>query len=166
MDGGRGGARPDRLGLGGDPLARRVFGVFVLAVALREAVRLVRASEPPRLLATPPRGWVFAAGVVHGLFATGGPPLVYALARVQLDKGTLRATLAVVWFALNLGLLVAYTAGGAIDARGFAVAGGLVPVTAAAVAVGSWAHDRVDARRFRLVVYVVLAATAVALIVR
>lgn len=62
-----------------DPLMRRVYGGLVIALALPGV--WPRSSAAPRSSA-PRRARAAVAsvisGIVHGLFATGGPPLAYA----------------------------------------------------------------------------------------
>jgi len=152
------------------PLLRRAFGVFVVAVAGRE---LYRASQAARYSAAagelsdrPPTPWLVAAGLIHGIYATGGPPLVYALSKVELNKSQLRATLCAIWVVLNVGLTVGYLVRGEIGGDGWVTAVAMVPAMVAAIAAGSWIHGRIDARRFRVAVYVVLIVAAVGLVVR
>lgn len=152
------------------PMLRRAFGVFVVVVAGRELVRAWRASrggvgEAP-LAESPPLGWLVASGVIHGIYATGGPPLVFALSRVRLDKSALRATLCAVWLVLNGGLTVGYVVRDEIDTAGWIAAASMLPGMLAAVWFGSRIHDRIDPARFRVAVYVVLLGAALGLVFR
>lgn len=93
-----------------DPaLLKRGLGLLILWFAAREIRQLLAGTAPSGH--TP--GWVLrlastAAGICHGLFASGGPLLVYALASQRLDKSRLRATLVSVWFSLNSLLSLAF----------------------------------------------------------
>jgi uncharacterized membrane protein YfcA len=152
-----------------DPDAlRRAFGVFVAALSLRELWALRPSSTAPPRVPTgkPPRWLLVIAGLVHGVFATGGPPLVLALDRAGLDKARLRATLCVVWLVLNIGLTAGYASRGAFAGGGAWLAAALVLPMGAAVVVGAWAHDRVSPTRFRRLLYVVLLASALVIIIR
>src|SRR5690606_26264130 len=84
-----------------------LFGLWIVLFPGRELWRL-RHHRPVlhRPWLTPPL--MLAAGVSHGLFASGGPLLVYALAGTSLDKARFRATLISVWFLLNSTLTVAF----------------------------------------------------------
>lgn len=152
------------------PWLKRAFGVFVVLVASRELYRAWRASIGKGgvlpLRDAPPWPWMLAGGVIHGIYATGGPPLVYALSRVELDKSQLRATLCAIWFTLNGGLTVGYVVRGEIDAVGWTAAGAMVPAMVLAVAFGSWIHDRIDPAKFRIAVYVLLICAALGLVLR
>ena len=144
------------------PTLKLIYGVFVVSVAARElnAARLARGDDPvpgaPPL--PPPLAFLgtVAAGVIHGIYASGGPLLVYVVGRLGFPKAAFRATLITVWLPLNtvlLGLFVAEGSLSAVDAP--AVAGLLIPVGCALVC-GNWAHHKVDEGRFRLVANVIL----------
>ena len=84
--------------LSGDVL-KRAFGALVAALALRELIRLLgQAVERREAAAHPARVWVLLAGLVQGLYASGGPLLVHALSRVQISRSRFRATLMTIWF--------------------------------------------------------------------
>lgn len=139
---------------------KTVFGVFVVAVGVRELWTLTRGTNAqPRPLAPITRhSGLFAAGIAHGLFACGGPLLVYVLGRSSLDKHSFRSTLATVWLTLNVTLTVAYVSTGRIDHTALPFIALLVPAVAAGIAGGEWAHQRLDERRFRSAVLALLVA--------
>ncbi|RMH38471.1 MAG: sulfite exporter TauE/SafE family protein [Deltaproteobacteria bacterium] len=150
-----GGAIGYAVGRGLDAAAlRRVLGALVVAVSARELWRLARPGAPPRPL--PPAATaacIGAAGVVHGMLATGGPLLVYALGRADLSKGALRSTLAVLWLVLNAALLAAFIADGRLGGAQLRAVAALVPALAVAIALGERVHRRIPERPFRAVVF-------------
>jgi len=107
---------------------------------------------------------MFSAGITHGLFASGGPLLVYALAGTTLDKTRFRATLICVWFLLNSVLTFAFFLDGrllpALPALAWLV--WLLPV---GILLGEQLHRRVDEVRFRMLVYGLLLVTGMLLLV-
>lgn len=94
-----------------DSAMRLGFGVLILCVALRELLRGAPSGRAPAWMIRLQTG---AAGISHGLFASGGPLLVHALAGSALDKSRLRATLLCVWFGLNSLLTLAFLADGSL----------------------------------------------------
>jgi uncharacterized protein len=106
---------------------------------------------------------MLAAGIVHGICASGGPLLVYAVVRAGLQKSAVRATLAAVWVALNGALVVAFAAAGKFEAVGLERAAVLAPVVAIALVAGDRAHGRVAERPFRAVVLGLLLLSGVSL---
>jgi len=149
----------------GESLLRTLLGALIIWFAARELWRLIKHVPSHRHPPWLSRILTFAAGITHGLFASGGPLLVYAMAGKHLDKGGLRATLVTVWFSLNLGLTVAFLLDGTLIPALPRVASYL-PVLAAGYLLGEFLHHRLDERRFRQVVYTMLIATGMALMVR
>jgi len=135
---------------------QRAYGVFVVGVAASALWREWRAT-PPRPL--PPRAVqcaIFGAGVVHGIFSSGGPLLVYALGRLAIDKATFRATLSTVWAVLGTALTAAYAWNGRVGRESLVATAALLPLLGVALLVGDWVHHRLDESRFRIVVYTLL----------
>lgn len=149
----------------GDAALVPVFGALVLAFALREGWRMrqpqpARPHPPARALAL-----TLAAGLTHGLYASGGPLLVAALAGSALDKAAMRATLIAVWLALNASLSLLYALDGTLWPALPRVLSYL-PLLVFGVLAGEWLHRRLDERRFRAVVLALLAATGGVLLAR
>lgn len=144
---------------------RRGFGAFVLGVVIAEFRKLRTAGsvDGPTSVSHP---WVWVAGVIQGLYASGGPALVYALARQRLDKGTLRATLCAVWVVLNSALSIGFAMRGDLGAQEWTLVLALVPSLVCATLAGVWLHDRLDERQFRVAVTWMLLIAAIVLIFR
>jgi uncharacterized membrane protein YfcA len=90
------------------------------------------------------------------MFSTGGPLLVWALGRSLTEKRAFRATLSCVWLVLGCTLTAAYAVNDRLDGGTLRATAALVPVLAVALAAGEWAHHRLDERRFRILVYLLL----------
>ena len=139
-----------------------LFGLLIVWFAARELWRL-HHSKPVRHPGwiTPPL--IFSAGLSHGLFASGGPLLVYALAGTALDKARFRATLISVWFVLNSALTIAFLIDGRLRAALPTIVSlaALIPV---GVLLGGYLHQRVDESVFRKLVYSLLMVTGALLI--
>lgn len=103
--------------------------------------------------------WTFTSGITHGLFASGGPLLVYALSQVNISKSQFRATLVSVWLGLN----VSYTIIMLVQGRITPVLVPIVcylPVIATSYWLGSKLHDRVSEMGFKHVIYLLLFVAA------
>ncbi|MCC1496011.1 sulfite exporter TauE/SafE family protein [Alcanivorax sp. 1008] len=134
-----------------------LFGLLILWFSARELWRLNHggAVHHPKWL-TPPL--MFSAGITHGLFASGGPLLVYALAGTSLDKARFRATLIAVWFLLNSSLTIAFLLDGRLQSALPAVLM-LAPLLPVGVWLGEKLHHRIDEGLFRKLVYGLLMVT-------
>lgn len=147
------------------------FGVMVLVLASRELWLLWRARQSAAAVARPipaaaSLSAMVVAGVVHGIYATGGPLLVYAVGREGLPKREFRSTLSAIWLTLNVALVIGfltegrYTEDTAVDLLV------LLPAVPLGVVVGEVLHHRVAERPFKIAVFSLLVAAAISLLVR
>lgn len=150
------------------PLLKVAFATLVVVLALWE-LYLMRgaAAGPVRPISSAQAGVaLLAAGVVHGVFATGGPLAVYVLGRSVVQKGSFRVTLAALWTALNSGLILSYALKGRITADTLQTSALLlVPLVLGGV-VGEWLHHRLPMLQFRRGVFVLLLIGGLSLLVR
>lgn len=149
------------------PVLQRLFGALVVALAIREVVAWWRggAGTAPRPSPAIDRAALFGAGVTHGLFATGGPLLVYAVSRTGADRRAFRSTVAAVLLVLNVGLVGAYVATGRLTPATLPFVGALVPAAVAGIAAGEWVHGRVPEASFRAAVFALLGLAGLASLV-
>lgn len=142
------------------------LGTMILVLALRELLLGTRPRSGSRLQKAVSLGGILAAGLVHGLFATGGPVLVWSLGQQTLDKAAFRATLTVVWLTFHGVLFSSFLMKGRADLGTLLVSATLLPTAFVGIAAGYWLHDRVEEARFRTVVWATLAVASLLLIVR
>ena len=144
-----------------DNLLKLLLGLLIVWFACRESWRLWRGTS-----VQPHPHWLnrvltLGAGISHGLFASGGPLLVYAMAGTTLDKQRLRASMLCVWFTLNSSLTLLLWSQGRL-AQGQQLLW-FIPLLVIGVLVGEYLHHRVNEQRFRQMVYGLLAVTGVLL---
>ena len=144
-------------------LLRTLFGALVVVVAARELIRLM---SPGRRAETPVPGWVstgsvFMAGMVHGIYASGGPLLVYAANKMKLSKSAFRSTLSAVWLIMNVFLSGAYAVAGAIDAASLRTSFYLLPPLILGVLLGEALHRHISERKFQIIVFLLLLLSGV-----
>jgi uncharacterized membrane protein YfcA len=152
------------LGAAATPIdLRPVLGVVVLALGARELWRGPDAPLPPRSVRSVA---FFVAGLLQGLFATGGPPLVWGLASSGLPKTTFRAALVTSLFVLNVGLMTSFAARGLLSADSAVGTAWLLAPMFAGTWLGDRLHHRIDEGRFRTAVWWMLCAGAVGLLLR
>lgn len=139
----------------GDQLLKAAFGVLVLWFSSRELWRMyhqrIAQPHPPMLN----RVLTFGAGITHGLFASGGALLVYAMAGTPLNKSYLRATLLSVWFSLNTCLCVIFLLDGSLMPALPRVVS-FIPLLVVGALLGEFLHHRLNEHRFRQFLYSLL----------
>jgi uncharacterized membrane protein YfcA len=146
--------------------AELAFASMVTLLAARELVRLLGGSgEGGAIGRLASNLMIFVAGLVHGAYATGGPPLVYAVGR-ELPKHELRATLSVVWLVMDSALATSFL----LD--GFYTLATLEPLALVPLALplgvlaGELAHRKVDERRFKIALFALLLLAGIAVVLR
>lgn len=138
------------------------FGVFVVLLSIAELRR--RDEGPPRRL--PPLLRVVAfvfAGVIHGLFASAGPLVVWVAAREVEDKTAFRATLSALWLVLNVVVLGGFVFDGTLGRESLRVSATLLPSLVLGTALGQVVHRRASPETFRTGVFVLLLGAGLVL---
>lgn len=151
----------------GDAALRVAFAVLIIWFAARELHFMMRAgagAQQRQHSSWWTRCWMLLAGITHGLFASGGPLLVYSLSGVALDKARFRATLICVWLSLNSLLTLIFAIDGTLLPALPRIAV-FLPVVISGVIIGEWLHHRISEQRFRLAVFLLLLVTGGALLI-
>ncbi len=148
----------------GDNTLQILFGALVIWFAARELWRSIRGLKVSQHGSGWTRSWMLVAGITHGLFASGGPLLVYALTGTQLSKSAFRATLISVWLSLNGLLTVVFALDGSL-LPALPRIGMMLPVLLAGVVIGEFLHHRVNENLFKQLVYTLLLLTGALLII-
>ena len=147
---------------------KAVFAAFVVLLSIVELWRMRRkVSQEARPLGPWSSGVALAsAGVIHGLFACGGPLVVYVVGRTLTEKAAFRATLSALWLVMNLVLVTTMAWDGSVSRASLVTSSALLP----SLLVGSWAGDRLHhllpERTFRVAVFALLLCAATVLLAR
>jgi len=143
-----------------------LYGAFVLCFSASGFISIIRpisrAAKPLR----PATGLILqiTGGVMQGIYAAGGPLIVYYTNRVLTDKSSFRATLSVVWLILNFAIFMSHLLTGKHGPETLITVAELLPVLAAGIIVGEKLHGRIPERAFRMLVYSILTLSGISLI--
>lgn len=142
------------------------FGVFVASLAAIELARLHRGAgdEAPPLPTWKGVLVLLTGGVMHGLYASGGPLAVYFSSRQLPDKGPFRSTLSLLWLLLNLVLMGGYLLQGVLGAKVARMVGINLAPLVAGIWAGEWLHHRINQKTFRLLVFLLLFVGGIVLV--
>lgn len=152
-------------GLADEAQLRMILGAFIVAVSSMELVSVFR-----RRTAREELRWYYripvlvAGGIFHGLFATGGPLIVYYASRQLKSQASFRATLSMLWLILNTVLLINFWMLGQIDFQTLEMTAVVLPGLVAGILVGSFIHVR--QLIFRAVTYALLLSNGLVLLVQ
>ena len=106
------------------------------------------------------------AGIVHGIFVSGGPLLIgYLTKRIQ-DKVSFRATISTVWVVLNTIILLDDIRSGLWNPELVKIQVASIPFLLAGMAVGSRLYAKMSQRLFMLIKYVLLFVSGISLLIK
>ena len=106
------------------------------------------------------------AGIVHGIFVSGGPLLIgYLTKRIQ-DKVSFRATISTVWVVLNTIILLDDIRSGLWNPELVKIQVASIPFLLAGMAVGSRLYAKMSQRLFVLITYVLLFVSGISLLIK
>ena len=129
-----------------------LYGLVVMGIGAKKLL-IPGKGKPPRWMMYLCIG---LAGVMQGLFVSGGSFLVvYALSAME-EKQELRATLSAVWTTINTLLLLSYLLDGSFTGVPLAMTAYLALPTVASVWVGSRLAGKLDKETFVKFAYVLL----------
>lgn len=150
--------------VGQSAVVKQLLGVFIIALASRELWRLHRRAQPVQGGRWVSAAAIFSAGLVHGVYATGGPLLVYGLGREDLDRARFRATITTVWLVLNVILVATFAMEGRYTREVLTQLGLMLVGIPFGIVAGERVFARLDERTFRWGVYGLLLLAGVPLL--
>ncbi len=106
------------------------------------------------------------AGIVHGLFVSGGPLLIGYLTKKIRDKVSFRATISTVWVFLNTLILLDDIRAGLWNGPLVAVNLISIPFLLAGMFIGSRLYVKMSQRLFMMITYLLLFISGISLLVK
>lgn len=139
----------------------RLYGMLIILVAFKGLFvkKQFRLPEWTLFLV------VLAAGVIHGMFLSGGSLLVLYAIAVLKDKSVIRATLAPVWIILNLIILVQDIWAGHVNGHSLILAVFCLPPVCLALYIGNLLHKKIPQDFFVKLTYVLLILSGASLFI-
>lgn len=150
-------------------ILKATFGVIVVLLGLFELSRAAlrkqsRESRPLPLWQA--ALFLVGGGIMQGLYASGGPFVVYFASREIREKTKFRTTLALLWLILNLVLTASLALSGKMTYYTLQFSLYLLPSVLLGAFVGIQVHNRVSETLFRKLVYGLLIIAGASLAYR
>ncbi len=155
---------------GREQLLSLLLGVFVLCLSVQGAWKSF--CSKPKVSQEENGQWagdialLFASGLVHGIFVSGGPLLIGYLTRRVKDKESFRVTISVMWILLNSMILVDDIACGYWDKQLLYCFGMTLLPFFAGMFLGGKLSSRLSQKMFMMLTYVLLFFAGVTLLFR
>ncbi len=131
----------------------KIYGVVIIVIAVRNLFFQKEGENYPKPLLI---AVLLMAGIIHGMFVSGGALLVIYMASVIEEKGEFRATISAVWTVLDGYLLVTQVLSGLYTQKNMTMAAiAIVPLVLALI-LGNRIHDWIPQKLFVKATYALL----------
>jgi len=148
-------------------MLKKIFGFLVLVLSIRELYRLSAKNMKLSISSSVVSNiYIIVAGIIHGVYASGGPLLVYAINKLGLDKSSFRSTLSSLWLLLNIVLTSFYIVSGKISADSAKTTGLLLPVVFIGLIIGETLHRYINERFFKVFVFLILLFSGLSIVLK
>ena len=138
-----------------------IYAIFVIIIALKGlfVTKEFNLGEAALILI------ILAAGIIHGMFISGGPLLIiYAVKKIK-NKEEFRATLSPVWIVLNSYILIKQIISGVITSAIMNTVGIAIPALLVGVIIGNRLAEKMSQKAFLKLSYILLLISGVSLII-
>lgn len=140
----------------------KIYAIFIILMALKGIFIKEEVKTPEWVLV----GVILLAGVIHGMFVSGGPLIMIYVAKKLKSKSSFRATLAVVWIVLNSYLAVSHYNQGIFTPENIKLLYLSIPPLVLGMIVGNILHYKMSQASFLRLSYILLSISGVALVVK
>lgn len=147
----------------------KALGCFVVLLALHGLYRMMAVRQKKEGEKEHPMGdflLLTAAGIVHGIFVSGGPLLIGYLSGRVSDKKVFRATISTVWIMLNTMILIGDIRAGMWNRDNLQILGISFPVLMTGMLAGGKLYERMSQQFFMFLTYALLVISGVTLLCR
>ncbi len=136
------------------------YGIVIVIVALQRLF-FPQAAQLPQWAYLP---ILIAAGIIHGMFVSGGALLVMYATLVLTDKSEFRATIAATWAVLDPTFFVLNFDVALWNPDNMLLIAACIPPLILSVYLGNWLHKRIGQEWFMKLTYVLLVASGLSII--
>lgn len=157
--------------VGRESLMYRLLGIFVIALAVQGlynqfSKREARTEADERPVSPLNYAVLVLAGIIHGLFVSGGPLLVGYLTKQIKDTNAFRATISTIWIFLNTIILLEDIRSGLWTQSTLRTGLISVPFLLAGMFIGSKLYARMSRVVFMRLTYILLFISGITLLVK
>jgi uncharacterized protein len=142
------------------------FGIFVIILSSFQLFLTIKNEEGN---GKPLNLWqsiviLLLGGFVHGIYASGGPMVVYYSTRALHNKKEFRSTLSTLWLVMNMLLIISYLFSDKITLEGIQTSAILVVPLTLGIVFGEVVYGKIDERLFRIIVLILLLFSGIILL--
>ncbi|WP_346910774.1 sulfite exporter TauE/SafE family protein [Faecalicatena orotica] len=138
----------------------KLYAVLVILLALKKLLFKKEIPLPSWMMLFV----VFASGIIHGMFLSGGALLVVYAVTVLKDKQEFRATMAPVWVILNALLMPAHYQAGYYTVHNLSAAAVSILPLVLSIALGNYLYRKISQKHFLTITYILLIISGASLL--
>ena len=160
---------------GREQMLYRILGIFVILLSIQGLAKqlqipgstqqqkdvLIQTHDTPLLYLL-----LAAAGIIHGIFVSGGPLLIGYLTRKVRDKVSFRATISTIWIFLNSLILFDDIRAGLWDLHLVSIQLISVPFMLAGMFIGGKLYAIMSQKLFMVITYILLLISGAYLLMK
>ncbi len=153
---------------GYDAILYKILGIFVIFLAIQGFYKLYgkKKAQTEEKSSWKSMALLISAGIVHGMFVSGGPLLIGYLSQEIKEKTSFRATISTIWIILNSIILVQDISAGMWNVKLVTTQCIAIPFFIAGMIVGSILVKKMSQRVFMKLTYVLLFMSGILLMVK
>ncbi len=145
----------------------KLFGLFVVLISARELwIQWRNKISNKNISRNKTTLFLFSGGIIHGMFASGGPMVVYPISRRIKNKITFRSSLALLWLTFNITLTVSYIISAKINITTIKWSAGLIVIIPISIFLGEKLHSRINEQKFRTIIFALLVFSGLAILLK
>lgn len=138
-----------------------IYACFIILIALK-GIFIKKTYDLPEIILI---GIIILAGIIHGMFLSGGPLLIIYAVKKLPQKSEFRATLAPVWVVLNTYLLTHQWRMGQLTPMVLRLSFIAIPVLIVAIIIGKKLYDKMSQATFMKLSYILLLISGISLLI-
>ena len=157
--------------IGKERILYKLLGIFVISIAIQRLILTCREKTTPLVSNSVVEnikgyGYLISAGIVHGMFVSGGPLLIGYLSKKIQDNKSFRATVSGVWIVLNSLVLFTDIKSGYWNRKLLNILLFSIVFLFSGMIIGSILFKHMSKKFFLLLTYVLLLISGVTLILK
>lgn len=137
-----------------------IYGVLVIAIGVKNMVFHKERNHSNVILTLV----LLAAGIIHGMFVSGGALLVIYACQTLKDKNEFRATVAPVWVVLNTIMMAGYFEKGLVTPYCVQLILATIVPLLLAIWIGNKLQKRINQKTFLYMTYILLIISGISII--
>ena len=138
----------------------QIYAAFIIIIAVMGLAKKRDADLSEGIMCS----IVILAGVIHGMFISGGPLLIIYAVRKFPDKETFRSTLSLIWISLNIYLMLKQYLSGLMTEATLGIAALGIPALLSGIVIGGILAKKMSQSFFLKLTYVLLIISGVSLL--